>query len=272
MNFEKFIVQAKNIRIDTMQMLKTSGTGHPGGALSMVDLLVSLYFHKMNIDPANPNWPDRDRLILSKGHGNASYYAVLAERGYFNKDVLLTLRQYHSILQGHPDMTLTPGVDMSTGSLGQGLSIGCGMALAGKMQQKNYHVYVIIGDGELDEGQNWEALMSAAKYNLDNLILIVDYNGLQINGTNEEVMRISPLNKKLVSFNWNVLEIDGHNFQKIFDALDTANNYRGQPTVIIAKTIKGKGISYMENNPAWHGNIPTNEQFTTAFKELEGDL
>ncbi|TCS79959.1 transketolase [Pectinatus cerevisiiphilus] len=263
---------AKRIRLSTMQMLEKAGTGHPGGALSMVEILVTLYFEKMNIKPHEPNWKYRDRLILSKGHGNPSYYAVLSEKGYFAKEKLSTLRQYGSILQGHPDMNTTPGVDMSTGSLGQGLSIGCGMAIAAHMQHEKFRVYVIVGDGELDEGQNWEALMSAVKYKLDNLTLIVDYNKLQINGSNEDVMGIAPLDKKFAAFNWNVIRINGHDFRDIRNALEMACSTSGRPTVIIADTIKGKGISFMENNPIWHGKIPDRVQFEKIFRELEGDI
>lgn len=261
--------KAGQIRLDIIRMLKEAGSGHPGGSLSMVDLLTVLYFKQMNIKPEQPDWAERDRFILSKGHGAPGLYAVLARRGYFPIEELATLRKFHSRLQGHPDMKSTPGLDMSSGSLGQGLSIANGMALAGKLRRKAYHVYVLVGDGEIQEGQIWEAAMSAPHYQLDNVTLIVDDNGLQINGRCETVMGIAPLDQKFKAFGWNVLEIDGHDIAAIAAAYESAASHSGQPTVIIAKTIKGKGVSYMENDPAWHGNMPNAAQFEQAMKELE---
>ncbi len=261
---------ANKLRIDLIKMLRDAKTGHPGGALSALDILTVLYFDKMNVRADEPRWEDRDRFILSKGHAVPALYAVLAEKGYFPKEKLATLRAYGSILQGHPDMKSTPGIDMSSGALGQGLSAGVGMALAGKLQEKAYRVYVMLGDGELQEGQVWEAVMSAAQYKLDHLIAIVDYNGLQINGTNEEVMNIAPLAEKFAAFNWNVIKLDGHDMNAISAAIDCALTVKEQPTVLIAKTVKGKGVSFMENNPSWHGKTPNEKECALALAELEG--
>lgn len=258
------------VRLDILQMLQAAGTGHPGGALSMVEILTVLYFDQMRIRPEEPKWEGRDRFILSKGHGAPALYAVLAERGYFPVEELKTLRKFGSRLQGHPDMKSTPGLDMSSGSLGQGVSIANGMALAAKLKGEKHRIYVLIGDGEVQEGQIWEAAMSAAHYQLDNVTLIVDYNGLQINGANEAVMNIAPLSDKFSAFGWHVLQVDGHDFEAIAKACLEAASCKGRPTVIIAKTVKGKGISYMENDPAWHGNVPNEDQFKQAFLELGG--
>ncbi|EIW00398.1 transketolase [Thermoanaerobacter siderophilus] len=261
--------KAKEIRKDIITMIAEAESGHPGGSLSCTDILTILYFDKMNIDPENPKWEERDRLVLSKGHAAPALYAVLSERGYFPKEELKTLRQLHSILQGHPDMKSTPGVDMTTGSLGQGLSAANGMAIAGKLDNKNYRVYVILGDGEIQEGQIWEAAMTAAHYKLDNLTAILDYNGLQIDGKNEDVMNIVPVKEKFKAFGWNVIEVDGHNFEELDKAIEEAKETKGKPTIIIAKTIKGKGVSFMENRVEWHGVAPKKEEAEKALAELE---
>ncbi|MGO0881768.1 transketolase [Clostridioides difficile] len=263
---------AKNIRINIIKSITEAKSGHPGGSLSIVDILTVLYFEKMNIDPIKFNDENRDRFVLSKGHSAPALYATLAERGYFEKNDLMSLRKFGSKLQGHPDMRKVAGVDMSTGSLGQGLSAANGMALAGKLDNKSYKVYSILGDGEIQEGQIWEAAMTASHYKLDNLIAFVDLNGLQIDGSNEEVMNVSPVDDKFKSFGWNVIVINGHCFDEIGNAIDEAKKVTGKPTVIIAKTVKGKGVSFMENNVAWHGSAPNNEQAIEALKDLEGGL
>lgn len=261
---------ARKVRIDIIEMLSESKSGHPGGSLSCADILTVLYFDKMYVDIYEQKNDDRDRLVLSKGHAAPALYAVLAERGFFNKKELKTLRKYGSILQGHPDMNSTPGLDMTTGSLGQGLSAANGIAIAGKLNKKEYTVYAILGDGELEEGQVWEAAMTAAHYKLDNLIAFIDNNGLQIDGTNKEVMNIYPIDEKFKAFNWNVIKIDGHDIEQIKNAIDQGKNMKGKPTVIIAKTIKGKGVSFMENQVQWHGVAPNSEQKEEALKELMG--
>ncbi len=260
---------ANNIRINIIKSVSSAKSGHPGGSLSIADIMTVLYFEKMNIDPTNPKFEDRDRFVLSKGHAAPALYATLAERGYYSKDDLLTLRKFGSKLQGHPDMKKVMGIDMSTGSLGQGLSAANGMALAAKLNNKDYKVYVVIGDGELQEGQIWEAAMTAAHYKLDNVIAFVDWNGLQIDGSNDEVMTIKPIDEKFKAFGWNVMVIDGHNYDEISDAVDIAKKENGKPTVIIAKTVKGKGVSFMENNVSWHGTAPNAEQTEKALIELE---
>ncbi len=260
---------ANNIRINIIKSVSSAKSGHPGGSLSIADIMTVLYFEKMNIDPTNPKFEDRDRFVLSKGHAAPALYATLAERGYYSKDDLLTLRKFGSKLQGHPDMKKVVGIDMSTGSLGQGLSAANGMALAAKLDNKDYKVYVVIGDGELQEGQIWEAAMTAAHYKLDNVIAFVDWNGLQIDGSNDEVMTIKPIDEKFKAFGWNVMVIDGHNYDEISDAVDIAKKGNGKPTVIIAKTVKGKGVSFMENNVSWHGTAPNAEQTEKALIELE---
>lgn len=270
MNIEELKNIANDIRIDIVDMVATAKSGHPGGSLSVTDILTVLYFHEMNIRSNEPKWEDRDRLVLSKGHAAPALYAVLSKRGYFPKEELKTLRKFKSKLQGHPDMKKTLGVDMSTGSLGQGLSAANGMALAGKLDKKDYRVYAILGDGELQEGQVWEAAMSSAHYKLDNLVAFVDFNGLQIDGSNEEVMNVSPVDKKFEAFGWNVLVIDGHNFEEIKNALDKAKEVKERPTAIIAKTVKGKGVSFMENQSSWHGTAPNEEQRKQALSELKG--
>lgn len=262
----------KSIRVNIIEMLAAAGSGHPGGSLSMVDILTVLYFEKMNVRPDMPKWKDRDRFVLSKGHAAPGLYSVLAERGYFPKEELINLRKIDAILQGHPDMKRIPGIDMSTGSLGQGLSVANGMALAAKLDKKSYRVYAIAGDGELQEGQIWEAAMSSAHYHLDNLTLIVDNNGLQIDGANAEVMNVDPIGDKFKAFGWHVLEIDGHDFVQIRAAIDLAQNLTCKPTAIIAKTVKGKGVSFMENQVGWHGSAPNQKQKEEAIAELEGSV
>jgi transketolase len=249
-------------------MLAAAKSGHPGGSLSSVELLAYLYFHKMRIDPKNPTAPDRDRFILSKGHAAPVLYAALAERGYFDPSQVTTLRKFGSLIQGHPDMKRTPGVDVSTGSLGQGLSMGNGFALAGKLDQKAYHVYVLMGDGEMEEGQVWEALMTTVHYKLDNLTAFVDYNHLQIDGSIEDVKSLTNIPARVAAFGWNVLQVDGHNFEAIDDAITKAENHKGQPTFIVLNTCKGKGCSFMENQVGWHGTPPKAEDAQKALTEL----
>jgi transketolase len=268
MSIEELEKMAAVIRCDIIEMICTAEAGHPGGSLSAADIVTALYFRVMRVDPANPRWPDRDRFILSKGHACPVWYAALAERGYFEKPHLATLRQLDSILQGHPDMNKTPGIDMTAGSLGHGLSAGLGMALSGKMRQKDYHVFVVIGDGESQEGSIWEAAMSGAKWKLDNLTAILDYNNLQNDYAVDETMPIAPVPDKWKAFGWNVVEIDGHNMQDVVDALEGAKSHKGSPTMIIANTIKGKGVSYMENVCEWHGKAPCKEEADQALAEL----
>ncbi|MBC2579598.1 transketolase [Clostridium sp. DJ247] len=270
MNTSEIKEVAKKVRIDIIEMLAASGSGHPGGSLSIADILTLLYFDKMKIKVEDPKWEDRDRLVLSKGHAAPALYAVLAEKEYFDKIYLKTLRQVHSILQGHPDVKSTPGVDMTTGSLGQGLSAANGIALAGKLDNKDYKVYVVLGDGELQEGQVWEAAMSAAHYKLDNVLAFVDNNGLQIDGRNEDVMNVNPITDKFAAFGWNVICANGHDLEDLSRAIDIAKTVKGKPTVIIAKTVKGKGVSFMENEAGWHGVAPNDEQTQAAIEELKG--
>lgn len=258
------------IRKDIVSMICKSKSGHPGGSLSAVEILTALYFDQMNIDPTNPKMEDRDRFVLSKGHAAPALYATLAERGYFPKEELNNLRKLGSMLQGHPDMKKIPGVEMSTGSLGQGFSVACGMAMAAKLDNAPWNVYALLGDGEVQEGIIWEAAMSAAHYKLDNMIAFLDYNGLQIDGAVESVMNINPIEDKFKTFGWNVITIDGHDFDQIFAALDMAKDTVDKPTMIIAKTIKGKGVSFMENQASWHGSAPSEEQLEQALSELGG--
>lgn len=259
---------ARNIRLGALEGVFNAKSGHPGGSLSISDLLAYLYFEEMNVDPKNPKWEDRDRFVLSKGHCAPALYAALAEKGFFDKSLLKTLRKVDSFLQGHPDMKHTPGIDMTTGSLGLGISAACGMALSGKVSGKNYRVYTIVGDGESEEGQVWEASMFANHYKLDNLCVIIDWNGLQIDGAVTEVMNPTPFDKKLEAFGYNVISIDAHNFDEIESAFNAAKACKGRPTAIIAKSVKGKGVSYMENNVSWHGAAPNAEQYEQAVKEL----
>ncbi|MBU5592576.1 transketolase [Clostridium sp. MSJ-4] len=262
---------AKVIRKDIVTMLTESNSGHPGGSLSAVEILTTLYFNEMNIDPSNPRMLDRDRFVLSKGHAAPVLYSTLARRGYFNAEELMGLRKLGSMLQGHPNMNDVPGVDMSTGSLGQGISAAVGMAIAGKIDKKDYRVFALLGDGELEEGQVWEASMAAGFYKLDNLTAFVDFNGLQIDGKCEEVMNPAPIGDKFRAFNWNVIEIDGHDFEAILNAIDQAKNTKGMPTMIVCNTIKGKGVSFMENEVGWHGSAPNREQCEAALKEIGGE-
>ncbi len=247
-------------------------SGHPGGSLSAADIFTYLYFREMNVNPKNPDMNDRDRFVLSKGHCCPSLYAVLALKGYFDWDELKSLRHVGAMLQGHPDMKGTPGIDMSSGSLGQGISAACGMALSAKLDKKDYRVYTVLGDGECEEGQVWEALMFASHNKLDNLVVIVDQNGLQIDGTVEEVAGIEPLDKKFESFGFEVAKIDGHSFDEIADALNKAKNTKGKPFAILMKTVKGKGVSFMENQVGWHGKACNDEEFKIAVKELEDEI
>ena len=261
---------ARNIRKDIVSMIHTSKSGHPGGSLSAVEILTALYFDEMNIDINDCKMEDRDRFVLSKGHAAPVLYATLANKGYFDKEELNGLRKINRMLQGHPDMKGTPGVEMSTGSLGQGFSVACGMAMASKLDNAPWRVYTLLGDGEVQEGIIWEAAMSAAHYKLDNMVAFLDYNGLQIDGKTEDVMNIGPIVDKFKAFGWNVIEIDGHDFDQIFAALDMAKETVGKPTIIIAKTIKGKGISFMENEAMWHGTAPSDSDLERALLDLGG--
>lgn len=260
---------AKNIRINSLKMIASANSGHPGGSLSIADILTVLYFEKMNIDPTKPDMDNRDRFVLSKGHAAPGLYATLCERGYICCEHMECLRQVNAMLQGHPDMKGTPGVDMTTGSLGQGLSAAVGMAMASKHMKNPFYVYSIIGDGECQEGQIWEGAMAAAHYKLNNLITFLDHNGLQIDGKNEDVMGIDPIDEKFAAFGWNIIKIDGHNLDEISQAIDKAKEEKERPTMIVAKTVKGKGVSFMENNAGWHGQAPTAAQLEQAIEEIE---
>jgi transketolase len=259
---------AKRLRRDIVNMIARAGSGHPGGSLSAVEIIAALYWRVMRHRPSEPNWPDRDRFILSKGHAAPVLYAVLAECGYFPVAELYTLRQIDSRLQGHTDRLKTPGVEMSAGSLGQGLSFATGVALAGRLDRKDYHVYALLGDGECDEGQVWEAAMAAAHFKVDNLTAIVDNNGLQLSACTADALSLEPFREKWSSFGWHTIEVDGHNFKQLLDAYDKARQVKGQPTAIIAHTIKGKGVSFMENNVHFHGVAPDAQELETALKEL----
>ncbi|MDF1515712.1 MAG: transketolase [Anaerolineae bacterium] len=260
--------KAAQIRCDIIEMITTAGAGHPGGSLSAADIVTALYFRVMRIDPAQPNWPDRDRFILSKGHACPVWYAALAERGYFDKAHLGTLRRLNSILQGHPDMNKTPGIDMTAGSLGQGLSVGLGMALSGKLCHADYHVWIVLGDGEVQEGSVWEAAMAAANFKLDNLTAILDRNGLQNDNFVADIQPLEPLADKWHAFGWHVVEIDGHNMTAVVHALENARTAKGKPTLILAHTVKGKGVSYMENVAVWHGRAPSQDEAECALEEI----
>lgn len=262
---------ARQIRLGILEGVYHAASGHPGGSLSIADILTYLYWEEMRISPEHPDWEDRDRFVLSKGHCAPALYATLANRGFFPVEELATLRKIDARLQGHPDMKGTPGVDISSGSLGLGISSACGMALSAKYSSKDYRVYCIIGDGESEEGQVWEASMFAAHYKLDNLCLILDYNGLQIDGPVSEVMNPAPHPEKFAAFGWHVIEVDGHNFEELADAFATARATKGRPTVIVAHTVKGKGVSFMENQVGWHGQAPKEEQYLQAVKELKGE-
>ncbi len=260
---------ANEVRKNIVTAVYHAHSGHPGGSLSAADILTYLYFEEMNIDPRNPKKADRDRFVLSKGHAAPGWYSVLAERGYFDKEELKGLRHVGCFLQGHPDMKHTPGVDMSSGSLGQGISAAVGMALAGKMDNASYRVHTLLGDGEIQEGQVWEAAMLAANHKLDNLVVIVDNNNLQIDGTVEDVNSPYPIGEKFKAFKFHVININGNDFQDIERAFQEAREHSGQPTAIIAKTVKGKGVSFMENQVGWHGKAPNEEEYQIAMRDLE---
>ena len=267
---KELALQAAKIRKTALEAINAAQSGHVGGSFSVADILTVLYFEKMNIDPKDPRNPDRDRFVLSKGHCTPTMYATLALKGYFPVEDLKTFRNVDSYLSGHVEMTKVPGVDMSAGSLGQGLSAAIGMALAGKVDKKDYRVYAALGDGEIQEGQ--EAAMAAGNYGLDNLTVFVDNNNLQIDGTIEEVMSPYPIDEKFRAFKWNVINIDGHDYAQIAQAIDMAKETKGKPTMIVARTVKGKGVSFMENNVKFHGSTPTAEQFEQAFEELDAQI
>ena len=263
---------AAKSRLLAVDAVHEAASGHPGGSLSCLDMLTALYFHEMNIDPTDPKNPERDRFVLSKGHCSPALYATLAQRGFFPVEDLKLFRSIKAHLSGHPDMVNVPGVDMSTGSLGQGLSAAVGMALAARQLGRSYRTYVICGDGEMEEGQIWEAVMAAAKWQLDNLCIFVDVNGLQIDGPTAQVMPTDPLDAKFAAFHWHVVKIDGNDMEAILAALDEARTVKGQPTVILGATTKGKGVSFMENQVGWHGKAPNDEQFAQARAELEAAI
>jgi transketolase len=260
---------AKKLRRDVVNMITTAGSGHPGGSLSAADIVTALYFKILHHNPANPQWPDRDRFILSKGHAAPILYAALAETGYFPVAELSTLRRLDSRLQGHADSNFTPGVEMSAGSLGMGLSFAIGVALAARLDSKNYRTYVLISDGECEEGQTWEAALSASHFKIDNLTTIVDYNGIQLSGRTCDIMNLEPFIQKWQAFGWHTIDIDGHDLNQILSACQEAEKMKSKPSVIIARTIKGKGVSFMENNVAFHGKAPTREEAERALMELE---
>lgn len=272
MQYEKIkelSIAAAKIRRHAIDAVYSAGSGHPGGSLSIAEILSVLYFDVMKIDVKNPKWEDRDRFVLSKGHCAPALYGALAEKGFFPADHIKSFRNIESYLQGHPDMKSVPGVDMSTGSLGQGISAACGMAAAGKIFKKDYRVYAVVGDGEIEEGQVWEAAMFASHYKLDNLTVFIDFNGLQIDGYVAEVMSPLPIDEKFKAFGWNVLQINGHNVEEIENAVYRAKHMKGRPTAVIAATIKGRGVSFMEDEGAWHGTAPNREQYEKAVAELE---
>ncbi len=260
---------ANKIRKNALTAIYSAASGHPGGSLSISDLLALLYFEEMNVDPKNPKKADRDRLVLSKGHTAPALYGALALKGFFPEEDMKTFRNISSYLQGHPDMNKVPGIDMSTGSLGQGISAAGGMALSAKLDGADYRVYSILGDGEIEEGQVWEQAMFAAHYKLDNFTIFVDFNGLQIDGNVTEVMNPTPIDKKFEAFGWNVIVADGHNIAELYDAISAAKNCKGKPTAIVMNTIKGKNVSFMENNAGWHGSAPNEEQYNQAIAELD---
>lgn len=262
----------KTLRRDIVKMVTESASGHPGGSLSAVEIITTLYFNEMNVDINNPKDPNRDRFVLSKGHAAPVLYAALAEKGFFNKEELMKLRKMGAMLQGHPNMNYIPGVDMSTGSLGQGISAAVGMAIAGKLDGKSYRVYTLLGDGELEEGQVWEAAMCAAHYKLDNLTAFVDFNGLQIDGDIEKVMNPNPIADKFVAFGWNVIFVqNGNDLTEIKNAIEEGKKVKNKPTMIVCKTVKGKGVSFMENQAGWHGSAPSKEQCEIALIEIGGE-
>jgi len=264
--------KAIQIKLDILEEVFSASSGHPGGSMSIAEILTYLYFQEMKIDPKNPKWEERDRFVLSKGHCAPGLYAALAERGFFPTEDLKTFRKVDSYLQGHPDMKGVPGVDMSSGSLGLGISTACGMALSGKIYNKDYRVYSVLGDGEIAEGQVWEAAMFAAHYKLDNLTAFVDFNGLQIDGKITDVMNSTPIDSKFEAFGWNVIVIDGHDFEQIEKAVEEAKATKGKPTMVVCKTTKGKGVSFMENQAGWHGKAPNAEEYEKAVAELKAQL
>ena len=270
MDYSLLEATAKNMRRDIVSMIHEANSGHPGGSLSAVEIVTYLYFHEMNIQ--NPTDENRDRFVLSKGHAAPVLYAALAEKGFIDKEALNTLRKINSKLQGHPDMRKVPGVEASTGSLGQGLAIGNGMALAAKLDGKTHRIFVLLGDGEVQEGMVWEAAMLAAQYKLDNVTAILDHNKLQIDGRNDDVMSIDPVDEKWAAFGWHVLKADGHNFASLSKAFEERKAVKGRPAIIIAETVKGKGVSFMEDKAGWHGKAPDDEQYEMAVKELGGDM
>ncbi len=270
MNNEELKLHAKNVRKNIIRQVSNAQAGHPGGSLGAADILTLLYFEVMDITPENASSKDRDRFVLSKGHTSPLLYAVLAEKGIVPEEELMTFRKINSRLQGHPNMNYLPGVDMSTGSLGQGLAAADGMAIAEKLNGTDHRIYCLVGDGESEEGEIWEAAMAAAHYKSDNLCAVIEVNGLQIDGTTDEVIGPNPLDKKFEAFGWHVINIDGHDFDEIRAAFEEAKQTKGKPTAIIAKTVKGKGVSFMENNVAWHGTAPNAEQTEIALKDLEG--
>lgn len=265
-------LKAAQVRSLAMDAVFSAASGHIGGSLSVADILTVLYFHTMKVDPKAPQAPDRDRLVLSKGHTTPALYATLALKGYFPVEELKLFRSVEGHYSGHPDMVHVPGVDMSTGSLGQGISAAVGMALAGQMDRKDHRIYAVLGDGEVEEGQVWEAAMAAAKYHLDNLCAVVDVNGLQIDGKTADVMPSEPLDKKFEAFNWNVIRVDGHDIAAVAAAFEAAKKGKGKPTVILARTVKGKGVSFMEGDAGWHGKAPNAEQYEKAHAELEAKI
>ena len=270
-NYAELAEKARRIRINALKAIHAAKSGHPGGSLSSADILATLYFGELNIDPKNPKMADRDKFVLSKGHAVPALYAALGERGFYEVNEMMTLRQVGSKFQGHPNMSKVPGIEMSTGSLGQGFSAAVGMAIAGKIDKNPGRVYVLTGDGELQEGIVWEAAMQAAHRKLDNLVAIVDLNGLQIDGKVGDVKCVCPADEKFRSFGWNVINVDGHNFEELTTAFDEAKKCGGVPTAIIAHTHKGKGVSFMEDNAGWHGKAPSDEELATAIEELGGD-
>jgi len=271
LNVDEVRLAARNMRQDIIKAISAAGSGHPGGSLSAADILATLYFYKMNVDPQNPDMANRDKFVLSKGHAAPALYAALGRKGYFNVEEMYDLRKIGSIFQGHPDMKKIPGVEMSTGSLGQGISTAVGMAIANKLDGRKSKVYALLGDGEIQEGIVWEAAMSAAHYKLDNLVAILDNNGLQIDGRNDDVMKVAPIYEKFESFGWEVMEMDGHDIEEIAEKLDAADEIEGKPVMIIARTVKGKGVSFMEDEAGWHGKAPNAEETEKALAELGGE-
>ena len=269
MNTAELSSMSKQVRRDIINMTANAGSGHPGGSLSAADLMTCLFFNHMHVDPKHPDDPDRDRFVLSKGHAAPCYYAVLAEMGFISRDEFKNFRQLHSILQGHPDSKKVPGVDAATGSLGQGCSIAVGMALGAKVQHKDCKVYTLLGDGECQEGQIWEAAMTAAQFSLDNVCAVVDDNGVQLDGPTKDIMDVEPLGAKFAAFGWEVLDVDGHSLAALRDAFRIAAATQGRPTVLIAHTVKGKGVSFMEGQAGWHGKAPNDAELAAALAELE---